>query len=46
MKNYDTPDLTVIILDDSITTSREWDTEEMPISESTDESNGESEFAW
>ena len=42
MKIYDTPDLTVIILDDPITTSREWDTKEMPIGEPT----GESEFAW
>lgn len=42
MKIYDTPDLTVITLDDLITTSREWDTEEMPIGEST----GESKFAW
>lgn len=42
MKNYDTPNLDVIILDDPITTSREWDTEEMPIGEKT----GESKFVW
>ena len=42
MKNYDTPNLDVITLDDPITTSREWDTEEMPISEET----GKSKFAW
>ena len=42
MKIYDTPDLTVIILDDPITTSREWDTEEMPIGENTEKSN----FVW
>ena len=42
MKNYDTPDLTVITLDDLITTSREWDTEEMPIGTQS----GESSFAW
>ena len=42
MKSYDTPDLTVILLDDPITTSREWDTEEMPIGTQS----GESSFAW
>ena len=42
MKIYDTPDLTVITLDDLITTSREWDTEEMPIGEKAESTN----FVW
>ena len=42
MKQYNTPEIDVYDLgDDLITTSREWDTEEMPI-----ENTAPSNFAW